>query len=525
MKDASFVRCAYGQRRAVAELSKDVVAVSMGGEGQKGWVHFVGIGGYGLSALAMLARKQGFEVSGSDINWNIRMDDLHNAGVNVYLGHSIACLENKTAGKPPDAIIISSSIPKDNEEVLHAESMGTPIYKRDSWLQKITEHYNLIAIAGTHGKSTTTAMLSYVLNAMGDDLIAVIGANVPQLSEGNIIPGNGPNFVLEADEYDCCFLGLSPSIAVVTNVEWEHVDLFDDEEHVRSIFRKFVQQIKSGGHLILCGDGAGAYSLLRDCKPKNLASKGISPSTLVSDAGHSVTTYGLSSKMDWRASSITPNSQGGQDYILLHKDCPIAEVSLRLPGDHNVLNSLAVIATISNLMKDGDNVYDTIDSVKYHLSKFEGISRRFDFIGEVNGCRVYEDYAHHPTEVRATLQAARQQFPFQPLWVVFQAHSFSRIAALMKDFSTSFNYADYVIVTEVYSPREKDEGKDYGMELATTISGPASEYIPKMVDVLEKLVHDISARRNEETVVFTIGTNNEMAALGPKLLRRLQEIS
>ncbi|KAI0529243.1 hypothetical protein KFK09_001790 [Dendrobium nobile] len=522
MKNASFICCAYVGGRAVTENAKDVVAVSRCAEEKKGWVHFVGIGGYGLSALAMLALKQGFDVSGSDIRWSDNMDNLQEAGVKVYLGHSIVCME--TTGKRPDAIIISSCIPKDNEEIVHAVSLGIPIYKRDSWLRNITEQYNLIAIAGTHGKSTTTAMLSYVLHAMGDDLIAVVGAHVPQFSEGNIIPGKGPNFVLEADEYDCCFLGLSPSIAVVTNMEWEHVDLFDDEEHVQRVFRMFVQQIKSGGHLIMCGDSAGAHSLLRDCKPKTLSNKYICSGSLVSDAGFAVTTYGMSSKMDWHASSVTINSQGGQDYILHHKECPLAEVSLKLPGNHNVLNSLAVIATIANLIKDRD-VHDTVNSIKYHLSKFEGISRRFEFIGKVNGCCVYDDYAHHPTEIRATLQTARQLFPFQPLWVVFQAHSFSRIAAFMKDFSTSFLDADYVIITEVYSPREKHTGNCYGKDLATLISDPASEYIPKMVDVLEKLVLGISAQRNQETIVFTIGTDSEITALGPKLLRRLQEIS
>ncbi|KAK8945322.1 hypothetical protein KSP40_PGU011188 [Platanthera guangdongensis] len=255
-KDASFLRCAYtiGDGAVTGHIREVSVLTTSGNVKKKGWVHFVGIGGSGLSALAMLALKQGFEVSGSDICWSCYMDDLHKAGAKVHLGHSVDCMENKSDGKRPDAIVISSAIPKENVEVLYAELVGIPIYKRDSWLQNITESYNLIAIAGTHGKSTTSAMLSYVLDAMGDDLIAVVGANVPQFSGGNIIPGNGPNFVLEADEYDCCFLSLSPSIAVVTNVEWDHVDIFDDEEHVWRIFRKFVQQIKSGGHLILCGD-------------------------------------------------------------------------------------------------------------------------------------------------------------------------------------------------------------------------------------------------------------------------------
>lgn len=195
----------------------------------KGRIHFVGVGGCGLSALAMLALKQGFEVSGSDIMWTSFMNGLLKAGATLSIGHSISNIDGNKGASLPKMLVISSAIPANNEEVAHARSTGIPIYKRDVWLRKVTEHYNLIAVSGTHGKSTTSAMLSYVLNAMGDNLIALVGANVPQFSEGNIIFGSGPNFVLEADEYDGCFLGLSPSVAIITNLEWEHVDIFKDE--------------------------------------------------------------------------------------------------------------------------------------------------------------------------------------------------------------------------------------------------------------------------------------------------------
>ncbi|KAG0497834.1 hypothetical protein HPP92_002525 [Vanilla planifolia] len=518
---AAFVRCAFVGGQSLVD-GREVVAYSKRGEGKKVWVHFVGIGGSGLSALAMLAHKQGFEVSGSDIVWSSYMNDLHLAGVKVFLGHSIASMEVNNHGRLPDAVIISSAIPKDNIEVVYAESVGIPIYKRDSWLRYVTAYYNLIAIGGTHGKSTTAAMLSYVLHATGDDLIAVVGANVPQFSGGNIIPGNGPNFILEADEYDCCFLGLSPSVAVVTNVEWDHVDIFDDEEHVRCVFREFVQQIKCGGHLILCGDSAGAYSLLGDCKP-NQSSTDIFPGSLISDVGYTVTTYGLSSKMDWYASCITPNSQGGQDYILHYRECPVADVSLKLPGVHNVLNSLAVVATIATLIKNRELVHETIDSVKHHLSKFEGVSRRFELIGKLHGCCIYDDYAHHPTEVRATLQAARQKFPSQPLWVVFQPHTFSRIAALMEDFVTAFTDADHLIVTEIYAAREENKWNSDGKDLANLVIGPASEYIPNLDDVVDKLLLELSTNRNQETIVMTLGAG-DITTLGPKLLNRMQTI-
>ncbi|ONK80311.1 uncharacterized protein A4U43_C01F16260 [Asparagus officinalis] len=340
--------------------------------------------------------------------------------------------------------------------------------------------------------------------------------------EGNIIPGSGPNFVLEADEYDCCFLGLSPSVAVVTSVEWDHVDIFHDEEAVLDTFRKFLQKVKIGGHLIICGDSAGAYSLVSKSIKERVSDCEMVLTSLASKPGYSITTYGISSKNDWHASSVTPNSHGGQDYVLYHNNCPIGNVSLVLPGVHNVLNSLAVIATVALLVSDQKKLNATISSVAYHLSTFTGVSRRFELVGSLNKCHIYDDYAHHPTEVRAALQAARQLFPYQALWIVFQPHTFSRLAALMKDFATAFVDADHLIITEVYASREMNGCSCDGRELASSIRGPSCEYIPKMEDVIEKLVYEISSDINQEIVVLTLGAG-DITTLGPELLKRLRE--
>ncbi|XP_038971501.1 UDP-N-acetylmuramate--L-alanine ligase-like isoform X1 [Phoenix dactylifera] len=521
---ASRGQCAPLAAKGADTNGEDLMVLNGEEEGKKknkGWIHFVGIGGSGLSALALLALKQGFEVSGSDIMWGRFMDGLHKAGARLFIGHSASNMERSAGSGLPNVVVVSSAIPADNKEIVHAKLMGIPIYKRDDWLRKITEKHKVIAISGTHGKSTTAAMLSYVLGAMGDDLIAVVGANVPQFSGGNIISGSGPNFVLEADEYDSCFLGLSPYIAVVTNVEWDHVDIFEDEEAVQNIFRRFVRQIKTGGHLILCGDSAGAYALLSESRQATVSCNVISTSTILNH-GYSITTYGLSSKNDWHASSITPNSQGGQDYVLYYKACRIANISLILPGVHNVLNSLAVFATVATLVNDRHCVHETINSVGNHLSKFEGVSRRFELIGKVNGCQIYDDYAHHPTAVHAVLEAARQKFPLEPLWVVFQPHTFSRLAALMKDFATAFSAADYVIVTETYAAREINNWNSSGSHLVTLIRGPSTEYIPQLEDVIDKLVRKIPSNTYQDTIILTLGAG-DIATLGPELLRRLQK--
>ncbi|XP_077248229.1 uncharacterized protein LOC143887877 isoform X2 [Tasmannia lanceolata] len=453
------------------------------------------------------------------------MDGLEKTGAQLYVGHSLSNIQRDNGSSRPSAIIVSSAIPQDNEEILHAKSVGIPLYKRGQWLGKITRQHTLIAISGTHGKSTTASMLAFVLNAMGDDLTAIVGAHVPQFHGGNIISGSGHNFILEADEYDGCFLGLSPYIAVVTNVEWEHADIFEDEEAVKNIFRRFLQKIREDGHLILCGDSAGACALPSHSKLTTVSDHVLlTPSSELSHNGYKITTYGISTINEWQASSILPNLQGGTDYLLCHKGCPVTNISLQLPGVHNVLNSLAVIATVTALVKDRTLIYEAIKKVRLYLKEFAGVSRRFEMIGKIHGCHIYDDYAHHPTEIRAVLQAACQKFPFQSLWVVFQPHTFSRLAAFMKDFAVAFSGADHVIITEVYAARETNSWNVNGGDLATSIVGPSSEYIPALVDVIDKLVIELSRDDKQEIIVLTLGAG-DITLLGPKLLSRLQQRS
>ncbi|KAK4350883.1 hypothetical protein RND71_030196 [Anisodus tanguticus] len=346
------------------------------------------------------------------------------------------------------------------------------------------------------GKSTTASMLAYVLNAMGDDLTAVIGAWVPQLEKRNIISGIGHNFVLEADEYDCCFLGVTPQIAVVTNIDWEHADMIQDEvgdsllivsieftkfglfglwkssdffsqEAVKTIFEKFIGQIRVGGHLILCGDSLGACSLI------NKMGSGSALSVLRDD---------------------------------FHKGLHIADISLRMPGVHNVLNSLAVIATISALSADLKTFLSSIASLQLHLQNFEGVSRRFERIGTVRGCHIYDDYAHHPTEIHVVLQAALQ----------------SLLAALKDDFSTAFTNEDRVVITEIYAARETNLWEISGSDLAISIVGAPSEFVTSLTQMLEMLVDQISKDPDHETVILTLGAG-DITSVGRKLLIDLQQ--
>ncbi|XP_047970895.1 UDP-N-acetylmuramate--L-alanine ligase-like isoform X2 [Salvia hispanica] len=489
----------------------EVVDFEPRGFGKKGRIHFVGVGGSGLSALAMLALKQGYMVSGSDIAWSSYMDALKEAGASLFVGHSERNLHwNGEISSFPQAVVVSSAIPPENVEVLIAKSRGVPMYKRGAWLGKITKDYNLIAVSGSHGKSTTASMLAYVLKAMGDDLTAVIGAQVPQ-----------------ADEYDGCFLGLLPHIAIVTNLDWEHVDIYQDEEAVEEIFRKFLERVRTDGHLIVYGDkhgqSLGAFSMLNHPMEESDAPNYVkSLSDQLCANRYNITTFGMSSYNNWQASSVSPNSLGGCDYQLCHNGHPVTEISLQIPGDHNVLNSLAVIAALNALFGDGRQLYESIDKVKSHLKNFKGISRRFEYIGKIHGCRIFDDYAHHPTEVRCVLQAARRLFPSEELLVVFQPHTYSRLAALMSEFASAFREADQVIVTEVYAARETNVWKIGGENLAMFVTSPTCDFIPCLENVISELVNMVSENRHRQLVILTLGAG-DITLVGRKVLRELEQ--
>lgn len=507
-------------------------------------VHFIGIGGAGLSALALVALKQGWRVTGSDMADSDRLQKLQVAGAKVYVGHEashIAAFDGR-----PNTVVMSSAVSMDNEEVQMALSLGITVLKRGEWLGKLTKDKELIAVAGSHGKSTTSAMLSLALRDLGDDITAVVGAEILQFPDGgNAMVGSSPRFVLEADEYDGCFLGVEPQLAVVTNVEWEHVDIYSSEAAVRAVFQQFVDRIRPGGSLIVCGDSAGSRflatalnELAGESQVMTTGKSNERASWLDGRSPRQAVTYGLGEDCDWRATMLVPNTVGGTDYVVVHEGRPITRVSLRIPGAHNVLNSLAVVVAAALLaardMPAGDGsaqmaaMLRTAQSVSQTLAQFQGVKRRFELVGRAKGCVVLDDYAHHPSEVRATLQAARQRFNQQPLWVVFQPHTFSRLARLLPDFAPAFSAADRVIVTQVYAAREENVWGITGANLADEITGPPAVYIPSFEKVLERLSWEITAtavdssRTQEEIVVLTLGAG-DVTRLGPQLLATLSD--
>jgi UDP-N-acetylmuramate--alanine ligase len=389
-------------------------------------VHLIGIGGSGLAPIATVLLERGYTVSGSDRLVSPNLQRLQNAGAKIIIGHHH---ENILGA---DMVIRSSAIPDDNVEVQAAISAGIPVYKRVDFLGKLMTGQKGIAIAGTHGKTTTTAMIASVLCDLGLDPSFIVGSTIVGLGI-NARAGRGDYFVIEADEYDRMFLGLHPWIAVVTNIEHDHPDCYPTQQDFYRAFQEFIGLLEPGGVLVACADDAEAARLAGEARRE----------------GRQVLVYGiLQSDCDYRARSIAPNSEGGSTFSLERKGVEIVpQIVLRLPGEHNVLNALAALIVTDFLglpMKD----------VAEGLGKFQGTGRRFEIRGEVNGVLVINDYAHHPTEIRATLNAARVRLPDNRIWAVWQPHTYSRIRALYEDYLVSFNDADCVLVTEIYAARE-----------------------------------------------------------------------
>ncbi|MDQ7028325.1 MAG: UDP-N-acetylmuramate--L-alanine ligase [Ardenticatenia bacterium] len=447
-------------------------------------VHFVGIGGAGLSALARLMLAQGWRVSGSDREAGPRLEALRKAGARVHVGHSADHVADA------DLVVVSSAVPPDNPEVMAAQERGIPVYKRTQLLPQLTRGFDVIAVAGTHGKTTTTAMIALVLADAGHDPTVVVGGDVPQLG-GNARVGRSSYFVLEADEYDYAFVGLEPLVAVVTNVEHDHPDMFADERDVWRLFAHFVSRIRPGGALVACHDDPGARLLTARA------------------SGKAVLTYGTEPGVVWQVADVCPNELGGTDFTVLRQGKPVETIRLRVPGHHNVLNAMAAVAV-------ADHLGVALSRAKATLERFAGVARRFELVGRVGHVEIFDDYAHHPTEVEATLQAARQRFGDRPVWVVFQPHTFSRLATMLDRFAAAFTNADRVIVSDVYAAREVNTFGVSAQDLVERLQGPPATYAPTQEVILELLGRELP----DDAAVFILGAG-DITALGPRLRQAL----
>ena len=419
-------------------------------------IHLIGIGGTGLSAIARVLLEMGHTVSGSDRAESSFTRDLRSAGAIITIGHSAANI----AGA--NLVVRSSAIPDDNPEVAAARANRIPVLKRSDFLGSLMEGKTGIGIAGTHGKTTTTAMIAWMLTKLKQDPTFIVGGVLANMGV-NAQAGNGSTFVIEADEYDRMFLGLKPAIEVVTNIEHDHPDCYPTLADMQVAFMEFIHHLPVNGTLIACAEDPGAYELLIKAEKigKVVLAYGLKPST---EDGR---------EMDAYISVLSVNSIGGFTFSANVLGSEV-NVELQVPGKHNVLNALAALTVVKLLNLP-------LVEAGAALGKFTGTGRRFEVRGEVDGITVIDDYAHHPTEIQATLAAARYRYPRSPIRVVWQPHTYSRTQMLMEDFVNSFDIADEVIVTEIYAAREPRQNFS-SKQVVEAMHRPA-QYIAELSEV------------------------------------------
>ncbi len=386
-----------------------------------GPVHFMGIAGAGMVSLAELLLRSGVEVTGCDVGTDPAARALASFGATLFQGHDPAHVEGASA------LVVTAAIPPDHPEILRAQELGLPVLKRAQALGEWVSRGRVVAVAGTHGKTTTTAMATEILAAAALDPTGFVGGRVPAW-ESNLRFGGPDLFVVEADEFDRSFHHLRPYVAVVTNVEADHLDVYGDLAGVLDGFRVFLEGVAGDGLVAVCGDDPGASGLLAGW------------------SGRSVT-YGLSPEAQLRALNLR-SEDGCTRFEVLEGGSPQGELAVWVPGEHNVRNALGA-ASAARFLGVGWK------EIRLGLDAFHGVGRRFQLLGEADGVTVVDDYAHHPTEIRATLQAARSRFPGRRLVVAFQPHLYTRTRDFSEEFGRALALADEVWVTEVYPAREE----------------------------------------------------------------------
>ena len=417
----------------------------------KSRVHIIGIGGAGMSGIARILLAQGVEVSGSDAKESRRLQSLIPLGAKVFVGHNG---DNLTVdGQLPAVVVISTAISELNPEIVRAKELGIPVVNRASALAELMQSHSTISVAGTHGKTTTTSMTTVVLQSAGLDPSFVIGSELNE-SGSNAHLGSGEWMVVEADESDGTFLQLPTSIAIVTNVEADHLNYWADYQAIEDAFVQFVVTTwQRGGLAVVCGDDQGASIVAKRSR----------------EQGARVITYGQHPDND-AVITLVPSQSVGQSFNITRDGQTSEFITLRVPGAHNALNATAAFLAASEV---GIEVGSLISG----LEKFSGTHRRFEFRGEAHDVRVFDDYAHHPTEIDAVLRAARSVVGSGRVVVAFQAHHYYRTAMFSKEFGQALGLADFVVVLEVFAPGETPIPGASGSTMASHVPLPAQNVV------------------------------------------------
>ena len=448
-------------------------------------IHFIGVGGAGMSGIARIMLAKGFSVSGSDKSDSPMLTALKALGAHIYVGHDAVNLADA------QLVIVSSAITETNPELVEAKKKGLPIAARAVALAWLMSESTSVAVAGTHGKTTTTAMLTVALQSAGLDPSFAIGGTI-NTAGINAHSGSGTIFVAEADESDGSFLAYKPTGAIITNVELDHVDHFADEEAVFAVFEDFISSIKDGGILVACGDDSGVKTLLSRIKRSDLK----------------IYLYGKGSSNDFRIDQINlaPNSSRA---IITVTGRKVGELNLSVLGEHNLLNALAAF-TAATAMGGSE------EKLLAGLKAFTGTRRRFELKGEVGGVKVIDDYGHHPTEITVTLKAARNLAGPGRVIVIFQPHRYSRTAAFANQFSSSLSLADFTYLLEVYAASENPISGVSSLLIAREMKAEQVKFEPSMLQV----VSDVANMAKSGDLILTLGAG-DVSSLGDPILQAL----
>jgi len=435
--------------------------------------YFIGIGGAGMSGIAELLHHNGFEVSGSDMQESAQTAYLQNLGIKIFIGHKAENVSNA------ELVVYSSAVHEDNPEMQRAKEQGVPIIRRAEMLGELMRLKYTLAIAGTHGKSSTTSLVGSILEMANEDPSVIVGGIVQGKGSGATI-GKGSYLVAEADEFDHSFLRMMPSSAIITNIDADHLDTYKDLDDIKNAFAEFANKVPFYGQVILCMDDIGCQSILsRLTKP--------------------VITYGFSPQATYSVKNCR-HSENGSEFSVYRSGDLFGEFSIKLLGKHNVQNATAAVALA------------TEESIPMEISKkalaaFVGVKRRMEFKGKVRGALVFDDYAHHPTEVAASLSAFRESFPDKRIIAVFQPHLYSRTRDHAEEFGTAFLGSDILLVCDIYGAREEPiEGISGKLvfDFAHARGHKNARFIGAKENALEILRNEIKS----DDLIVTMGAGN-----------------
>lgn len=447
-------------------------------------IHFVGIGGIGMSGIAEFLLNHGFEISGSDMQSSEITRYLQNKGINIIQGH------DPKAIKDVDVVVKSSAVHDDNPEIAYAISQKIPVIRRAEMLAELMRMSFGIGIAGTHGKTTCTSMVGMVLSSADLDPTIIVGGKVMNFGTNNRL-GSGKYIVVEADEYDRSFLTLSPIIAAITNIEADHLDCYTNLADIKNAFIQYANKVPFFGCLVACLDDPGVQSVLPEIKKR-------------------IITYGVSRQADIRAINVKAEKFQTR-FDVLYKDYILGEINSQMIGQHNIQNALLSIAI-------GIEMDIPFDKIKKGLEDFKGVFRRFEFKGESKNIRIYDDYAHHPTEIKATLSGLRENTEKRIL-VLFQPHLYSRTRDFALDFGRSFYHSDLLFIAPIYPAREEPIEGVSGQMIADAAIQSGHHHV-HYIENKEDIVDFVLSHLEEGDVLITMGAG-DIYKYGMEILEKI----